>query len=169
MNNINFIKYLQKLTNDRFALTCLAHNEYRTFHALLLATFTGLDSQQIIHTSNPTTDWYLLGTDGCHLCHTSHALLTQARAIHPRMPAIHVLDLADSEELIDHLGTLIPILITPPAYYAIRLGLWILFIFYQIIITDKHAKIVHHTDFYKIFLSIFKIYRKKNNKNVMIG
>ncbi|STY93169.1 hypothetical protein [Moraxella bovis] len=123
MNNINFIKYLQKLTNDRFGLTCLAHNEYRTFHALLLATFTGLDSQQIIHTSNPTTDWYLLGTDGCHLCHTSHALLTQARAIHPRMPAIHVLDLADSEELIDHLGTLIPILITPTRLLCYPFGI----------------------------------------------
>ncbi|MBE9578059.1 MULTISPECIES: glutaredoxin family protein [Moraxella] len=112
MNNINFIKYLQNLTDDRFALTCLDHNEYRTFHTLLLATFAGSDSQ-LIHTSNPATDWYLLGTDGCHLCHASHALLTQAQAMNPHMPAIHVLDLAGSEELIDHLGTLIPILITP--------------------------------------------------------
>lgn len=112
MNN-NFIKYLQNLTNDRFTLADLDHDEYSTFYALLLATFTGLGSQQIIHTSNPATDWYLLGTDGCHLCHASHTLLTQVQAMYPYTPTVHVLDLADSEKLIDHLGTLIPILITP--------------------------------------------------------
>ena len=109
MNNINFIKYLQNLTDDRFTLTYLDHNEYRTFHALLLATFTDSDSQQIIHSSNPTADWYLLGTDGCHLCHASHALLTQVRVIYPHMPTVHVLELTGSDELIDHLGMLIPI------------------------------------------------------------
>lgn len=122
MNNINFIKHLQKLTNDRFALTCLDHDEYRTFHALLLATFTDLDSQQIIHSSNPTADWYLLGTDGCHLCHASHALLTQVRVIYPHMPTVYVLELTGSDELIDHLGMLIPILITPTCLLCYPFG-----------------------------------------------
>ena len=133
MNNINFIKYLQNLTDDRFALTCLDHNEYRTFHALLLATFTDSDSQQIIHSSNPTADWYLLGTDGCHLCHASHALLTQVRVIYPHMPTVHVLELtiwACSS----------PYLLPPPACCAIRLVSWMSFIFCQIITTNTSNK-----------------------------
>lgn len=59
-------------------------------------------------------DWYLLGTDGCHLCHQAGQMIEQAFAISPTPPRLLYLDLADGGELlIDLLGWHIPLVLTP--------------------------------------------------------
>ncbi len=124
MNNINFINHLQKLTSDRFSLSCLNNQQFGYFYHQLLSRFdVNSGSHHKICQSTPTQDWYLIGTDGCHLCHLSHTLLTQTKAIHPNMPNFYELDLMDADgELIEHLGSLIPILITPTALLCYPFG-----------------------------------------------
>lgn len=115
MDNISFFNHLQNLNNDRFALSHLDTQNFREFRRHFLQNFNvNSNSYHQINASNTAQDWYLVGTDGCHLCHVCHALLTQTKAISLHMPDFYELDIIDgSDELIGHLGTLIPVLLTP--------------------------------------------------------
>ncbi|AKG19797.1 hypothetical protein AAX09_06030 [Moraxella bovoculi] len=62
---------------------------------------------------NLGNDWYLIGTDGCHLCDEVYALLSQVGRIRP-LPFVHRVDVMNADELvIETLGVVIPILVTP--------------------------------------------------------
>lgn len=123
MNNVNFFNNLQALSHNRFALSALTQGEFSAFHAQFLKNFHDKSiSYQKISQSNPSHDWYLIGTDGCHLCENSHALLTQTQSIY-RLPSVHVLDVMDSsDEMIDTVGKMIPLLLTPTALLCYPFG-----------------------------------------------
>lgn len=101
IDNPSFINHLQNLSHDRFALSRLPAPDYTAFYYALLADFGC--------TPAPDT-WYLIGTDGCHLCDDVSTL------IHKNFPhqPLTLLDLADGADvLIDTLGRCIPVLCTP--------------------------------------------------------
>lgn len=105
MNNINFIKHLQNIKNQRFALDTLDTQQFNAFYHRLLATF------DIV---TPSHRLYLIGTQDCHLCH--HALYDIERACQYTNTAtpIRELELIDScDSVIDALGAKIPVLLTP--------------------------------------------------------
>lgn len=98
MDNVAFVNYLQDLSTNRFALNALNKDEFYAFYCWLLAQFN----------INTTNQWYLLGTDGCHLCHIAHQSIqdSQHNAIY--------LELMNANDMVIHqLGKLIPILLTP--------------------------------------------------------
>ncbi|MDO4895738.1 MAG: hypothetical protein Q3971_00125 [Moraxella sp.] len=97
-DNAMFIKYLQDLSQNRFALNTLNDDTYRAFLRTLLAQFGQHNSQR----------WYLIGTDGCHLCDDT------ARLMHRLGVDFIRLELTDThDDIIDTLGMMIPILLTP--------------------------------------------------------
>lgn len=107
MNNDNFINQLDRLAHDRFALDVIGADEYRQFYQDLLSLFD-ITSTDFV--------WYLLGTDGCHLCDDAHRLYQYASRTTP-LPPLQMLDLADIIDP-DHrafavFGMMIPVLITP--------------------------------------------------------
>lgn len=94
--NPTFINQLQKLSQNRFALS--EHTEYQSFLSTLLGCF---------HKSD-TTRHYVIGTDGCHLC---DEVCQSARQIGMD---ITVLELSLAPDiLIETLGQMIPILLSP--------------------------------------------------------
>lgn len=109
------IDHLKKLSTDRFALSTLSHHEFDKIHKELLAMFPpNSPSHNQIAQSNTAKDWYLLGTDGCHLCHLSHDMLAKARTISPDMPSIYDIDIIDGDDmLVEVFGKIIPVLLTP--------------------------------------------------------
>lgn len=115
MNVADFIHYLQGLVDNRFILSGLSDEKFDQFHDKFLKSFNEKSiSNHKIHQSNPAQDWYLIGTDGCHLCEDSYTLLTQIQLIHPNIPTIHVLDVIDaSDEIINTMGRIVPLLLTP--------------------------------------------------------
>ena len=108
MYNINFISYLQKLSADRFALNALPDGEYQDFLHTLLAYF---GKQELCQ-------YYLIGTDGCHLCDDVKALCQHLNI------SIISLELSETDDvLIDTLGVMIPILVTPTALLCYPFGI----------------------------------------------
>ena len=109
------IDHLKKLSTDRFALSTLSRHEFNQIHKELLAMIPpNSPSHDLITQSNTTQDWYLFGTDGCHLCHLSHDMLAKARTIHPDMPSIYDIDIIDGDDmLVEVFGKIIPVLLTP--------------------------------------------------------
>lgn len=104
-NNINFIKYLQNIKNHRFSLDTLEAQQFDIFYHQLLATF-GIDT--------PNHQLYLIGTQDCHLCHLAVADIERACQYTNTNAPIIKLDLIDSHDIvIDTLGTMIPVLLTP--------------------------------------------------------
>ncbi|MFA9486695.1 hypothetical protein LU276_06115 [Moraxella haemolytica] len=107
MNNDNFIKQLNHLAHNRFALNSVNINEYQQFRQQLLALFD---------ITNVDATWYLLGTDGCHLCDDTHRLYHYANQVRA-LPTLQVLDLANitnpNHKAFEVLGMMIPILMTP--------------------------------------------------------
>ncbi|MDO4699511.1 MAG: hypothetical protein Q4A69_02335 [Moraxella sp.] len=100
IDNVTFVKQLQELSNNRFALNTLTADAFDEFYRQLLATF---------HLA-PSRQWYLIGTEGCHLCQLAWQMLHASNTAHDIM----YLELTDSTDVvIDHLGWLIPILLTP--------------------------------------------------------
>ena len=112
--SLQTLKALEQLSDDRHALSKLPKQAYQPIHAQILATL-GAANQ----------DWYLLGTEGCHLCHSAQAVIEQALAMTTTPMTFGVLDLADSqdESLIDALGAHIPILITQDQMILYPFGL----------------------------------------------
>lgn len=103
------LTFLANIISDRHAINRLTPEQYRPLYQAILANFT--------LTTPPNTaskTWYLIGTDGCHLCQHAQDIIKQAFAITPNAPTLIVLDLADgSETLLDILGWHIPIILTP--------------------------------------------------------
>ncbi|VEG13628.1 Uncharacterised protein [Moraxella cuniculi] len=81
-----------------------AHPDGTQIIAEILACFT---------TTHAAKTWYLLGTDGCHLCQIATQTVNQALSIITNPPTLATLDLSDSSDLllVDMLGSSIPILI----------------------------------------------------------
>lgn len=77
-----------------------------------------------MNTAADDKSWYLLGTDGCHLCDHAKALIKTAAQSYP-LPTVIVLDLADAidERLVDLLGKHIPILLTKQQMLCYPFGL----------------------------------------------
>lgn len=99
-----FTNQLHALKHDRFALQSLNQAEYDQFYTTLLANFAKLPDE---------TTWYLIGTDGCHLCTQSMDMI---KSIHLQNHHINVieLDIMDGTELVlNALGASIPVLVTP--------------------------------------------------------
>lgn len=99
-----FTSQLHALKSDRFALQSLNQSEFAQFCDDLLASFD----------LTPTADaWYLVGTEGCHLCEQSKFVINTVQSQHPHITLIE-LDIIDSTEaVLEVLGASIPILITP--------------------------------------------------------
>lgn len=114
MINDTFFTKLTWLNTNRFALDGLSDQEFNHIYHTLLSHFA--------IKSTPNT-WYLIGTDGCHLCH--HALDVLHVAQTTQKFALHQLDLIDStdDRLIDLLGDKIPILLTPKRLLCYPFGL----------------------------------------------
>ncbi|MCL1623769.1 hypothetical protein M2R47_05885 [Moraxella sp. Tifton1] len=115
MNRHVFSTHLTNLAHDRFALTQLKPQEFANLY------------HQIINSFNITADgqdWYLIGTDGCHLCDEIASLLHQIKQTRP-LPHIHHLELIDSQDdtVINGLGVLIPILLTPKQLLCYPFGI----------------------------------------------
>lgn len=81
--------------------------------------------QQINQTNHH--DWYLLGTDGCHLCETTYALLLthQKRFELPNILVLDILDFYDKydKQFVECLSSFIPILITPTQFLCYPFGI----------------------------------------------
>lgn len=108
MNNSIFINNLDNLSKDRFALNHLDGANFYQFYGDFLSQFG-------IIPTNSSQDWYLIGTDGCHLCDNINTLLAQISSSNT-LPNYHTLDIThanDAEILINHIGTMIPLLLTP--------------------------------------------------------
>lgn len=113
MTHQQFIHLLDRLTQDRFALTALDAQSFGKFQQILLSSFQTTADKEAADKFY-TQDWYLLGTDGCHLCDEVGKLLDQVHTI-ALLPPVHQLDLinATDDALIEALGVMIPVLITP--------------------------------------------------------
>ncbi|MFB6349319.1 hypothetical protein ACFBZI_07790 [Moraxella sp. ZJ142] len=102
---------LKTLKTNRHALS---QTDNTALIAKILSSFyrQPIDDQSV--GANDPNTWYLIGTDGCHLCDKSHAVIKQAFATTSNAPTLQLLDLANAsdEQLIDALGVLIPVLIT---------------------------------------------------------
>lgn len=108
------LKALGQLLDDRHALSRLPKETYQHIYAQILAAL-GVTNQ----------GWYLLGTEGCHLCHNTQAIIEHALAMTAAPIIFRVLDLADSQDeaLIDALGISIPILLTQDQMILYPFGL----------------------------------------------
>ena len=105
MNNPIFINQLTDLSKNRFALDTLSNEQFFEFYQTLLSNFN-------IHAGN---NWYLIGTDGCHLCDVTKSIIEQASCL-GSLPILHNLDLAEANDtglLVDTLGIMIPVILTP--------------------------------------------------------
>lgn len=118
MTNDVLFSRLNQLSTNRFALNDLSQNEFSKIHQTLLGCFDSFNGQ----TQNPNA-WYLIGTDGCHLCDKTWGILQTAQTSRPFV--LYQLDLADShdERLIDILGDKIPVLLTPHRLLCYPFGL----------------------------------------------
>lgn len=82
--------------------------------------------QSFADPQNPA-QWYLVGTDGCHLCDDAYALLT-AHAPRLTLPNIFYLDVLAiydnyDKKLAEYLSSFIPILITPSDFLCYPFGI----------------------------------------------
>lgn len=105
MHDPIFINQIIALSKNRFSLNTLDSEQFYKFYQTLLSNF-----DVILNDS-----WYLIGTDGCHLCDIAESIYHQAILINS-LPKLYTLDLADIKEpnpLVDILGVMIPIILTP--------------------------------------------------------
>lgn len=77
--------------------------------------------------SHANGDWYLLGTDGCHLCDDVDNFLHSV-TIRLDLPTIHRLELLDflpicDSKLLECLSPFIPILLTPHDFLCYPFGI----------------------------------------------
>lgn len=109
------IALLTKLGHDRHALRHMEATEFSALRHQILSALQASD----------TPAWYLLGTDGCHLCHEAQSIIETAATVCTQTPAVCVLDLADAadERLVDLLGRHIPILMTDSQLLCYPFGL----------------------------------------------
>ncbi len=109
------IAQLTELGHNRHALRQMEATEFSALRHQILAGLQSSDEQA----------WYLLGTDGCHLCHEAQSIIETAATVYAQMPTVCVLDLADAadERLVDLLGRHIPILMTDSQLLCYPFGL----------------------------------------------
>lgn len=109
MITLNNKIHLSNLKNNRHALTSLSQAEYSSLRTELL------DCLQVSHNYDHDGAWYLLGTDGCHLCQDAYTWLTFALKTQSNAPTLTRLEIMNTKDitLLDQLGRYLPILITP--------------------------------------------------------
>lgn len=113
-DNVTFIKQLQALSHNRFALNGLSCDEFARFYLAVLAEFG----------QPPTNKCYLIGTEGCHLCDELWQLIKTTRPHLINGLDIDYLELTDaSSVLIDNLGVLIPIFLSPQKLLCYPFGM----------------------------------------------
>lgn len=109
-----FISRLNALKNDRFALQSLTELEFHGFYAELLVNFSKLPDGKT---------WYLIGTDGCHLCEQSMAMIKMVHLQNPHTKVV-MLDIINStDDVINALGASMPVLITPKKILCYPFGI----------------------------------------------
>ena len=118
MTNDALVSQLTQLSANRFALNDLPQNEFSNIYQALLGCFDDFNGQ-----AQSPNAWYLIGTDGCHLCDSAWQMLQTAQNLRP--VSVYLLDLADSTDvrLIDVLGDKIPVLLTPQKLLCYPFGL----------------------------------------------
>lgn len=109
------IALLTELGHNRHALRQMEVTEFSALRHQILAALQSSDEQA----------WYLLGTDGCHLCHEAQSIIETAATVCTQMPTVCALDLTDAadERLVDLLGRHIPILMTDSQLLCYPFGL----------------------------------------------
>lgn len=105
---------LTRLKQDRFAIDKLPKDQYAQLYRLILDQFQ-IEMGQ-------TSDWFLIGTEECHLCQLAQTTLLLAQKNHPSI-RYHKLDLADAESLVDLMGWHIPLLLTPKRLLGYPFGI----------------------------------------------
>lgn len=116
------IKLISCLSNNRHILSNLPITQFGDVHQQILGCFTN----QLLNSSPPEYNlWYLIGTEGCHLCQQAQQIINTALATLSQPPSVALLDLAESNDdrLLELLGRHIPILITPSQLICYPFGL----------------------------------------------
>lgn len=106
MFTLNNKIHLSNLKNNRHALNQLNVHEFQSLrHELLSCLHADINEQT----------WYLIGTDGCHLCQDAHTWMSFVLKTQPNPPTLTRLEIMNTKDitLLDTLGKYIPILITP--------------------------------------------------------
>lgn len=106
MLTLNSKIHLSNLANNRHALNRLASDEFELLrHDLLDCLQVDIDTQA----------WYLIGTDGCHLCQDASVWINFVLQTQANAPILHQLEIMDTTDisLLDTMGKYLPILITP--------------------------------------------------------
>ncbi len=106
MFTLNNKIHLSNLKNNRHALNQLNIHEFQSLrHELLSCLHTDINEQT----------WYLIGTDGCHLCHDASVWIDFARQTQANAPTLCQLDIMNTADisLLDTIGKYLPVLVTP--------------------------------------------------------
>lgn len=106
------IAHLQLLSANRFALHNQPHNLDGIRQTLINA-----------HQKPISTDtWWLIGTEGCHLCELAEYDIRQVANSYP-LPHLDTLEVLDFDECIAKIfAPLLPILVTPHALLTYPFG-----------------------------------------------
>lgn len=109
MFTLNNKIHLSNLKNNRHALTSISSDDFASLRRELLTCLQVNDDDSHEHT------WYLLGTDGCHLCQDAQTWMSFVLKTQPNPPTLARLEIMNTKDitLLDTLGKYIPILITP--------------------------------------------------------
>lgn len=109
-----FTNHLHALQHDRFALQTLSQSEFYQFYSWLLASFA--------KTPDDNT-WYLLGTDGCHLCEQSMAMINILNLQNNDINIVELDIMEGGDEIINVLGASIPMLLTSKTLLCYPFGI----------------------------------------------
>ncbi|USZ15157.1 hypothetical protein NGM44_01815 [Moraxella sp. FZFQ2102] len=107
MISLNNKIHLSNLKNNRHAVAGLSADDFTHFRQELLTCL------QVDDIRDDT--WYLIGTDGCHLCQDAQTWLGFVLKTVTPSPALIRLEIMNTQDitLLDSLGKYLPILITP--------------------------------------------------------
>lgn len=109
MTNADFLHLLVNFTIDRFALSGLNTQEFGQFYYRLIGEF-----------GCTAPAWYLIGTDGCHLCEQAQDML---RIVRPDTSVITLDVIEASDTVITALALHLPVLLTPQTIIAYPFGI----------------------------------------------
>lgn len=108
------LAHLDLLTHNRFALR--QHPDLQGIRHALITAYS-------IHATPLQPDaWWLIGTDGCHLCELAEHDIMQVKGLYP-LPDLQVLEILEFDaSVIQIFSPLLPILITPTSLLTYPFG-----------------------------------------------
>ncbi|WP_066801266.1 glutaredoxin family protein [Moraxella oblonga] len=109
-----FTNWLYALQHNRFALQALSQSDFYQFYATLLAGFAKTPDDKT---------WYLIGTEGCHLCEKSMAMINTLNLQNNDINIVELDIMEGGDEIINALGASIPILLTPKTLLCYPFGI----------------------------------------------